>query len=163
MTNGEYRGQANKGQWLGTAVLILLGVAFLWFGLENLPLGTLDDPGPGAAPVLLAGLLIVCAVWNQIGGGAALLDVDEGEEGSSEPGALRHAFLLFAATVLVAFALDPLGYRLTILALLLFFVGFVERKPVVTVLLLSFGLSFGSYWIFDHVLKVPLPVGPFGI
>jgi hypothetical protein len=163
MTNGNYQSHANKWQWLGTGVLAALGAGFLWSGFENLPLGTLDDPGPGAAPVLLAGLLIVCALWNQIGGGAALLDVEEGEEASSEPGALRHAFSLFAATILVAFALDPLGYRLTILALLLFFVGFVERKPVVTVLLLSFGLSFGSYWIFDHVLKVPLPVGPFGI
>jgi hypothetical protein len=39
----------------------------------------------------------------------------------------------------------------------------VERKPIVTVLIVSFALSFGSHALFQHVLKVPLPAGPWGI
>jgi hypothetical protein len=151
-----------RAQWIGAGALVLLGAVFLWRSFVALPLGTLSDPGPGAAPVLLAGLLIVCALWDQLGGGTALLDAEE-EEAPAEPGALRHAIMLFGVTVAAAFALTPLGYRLTVLALLLLLVGVVERKPLLTTLLLSFGLSFGSYWLFNDLLKVPLPTGPFGL
>jgi hypothetical protein len=163
MASSESQNRMARAQWIGAGALVLLGAVFLWRSFVALPLGTLSDPGPGAAPVLLAGLLIVCALWNQLGGGAALLDADEEEEAPAEPGALRHAILLFAAVIAAAFALGPLGYRLTILALLLLLVGLVERKPLTTTLLLSLGLSFGSYWLFNNLLKVPLPTGPFGL
>ena len=76
------------------------------------------------------------------------------------PGAATAPLLLgFAA----ALAFGYLGYRLTILGLLVFFLGVVERKPILVVLLIAFGLSLGSHALFVHVLKVPLPTGPWGL
>ena len=76
---------------------------------------------------------------------------------------MRHAVLVIAGIAAAALAFGFLGYRLTILGLLLFFLGVVERKPFIVVLLISFGLSFGSHALFVHVLKVPLPSGPWGL
>ena len=49
------------------------------------------------------------------------------------------------------------------LAALLFLVWLVERKSLLAAIVFAFGLSFGSYYLFDTLLRVPLPRGPFGI
>ena len=58
--------------------------------------------------------------------------------------------------------MDRLGYILTILGMLLFFLGVIERKPIIPTLLVSFGMSFGSYWLLAKVMKQVLPTGLFG-
>jgi putative tricarboxylic transport membrane protein len=153
-------------QRLGVAAIVATGLIFVWRSLADLPLGTIDNPGPGAMPLTLAALLVVFAVWSLKEQTSSLFDAsatDVSEEAPDEPGGLRHAILVLAAVVVAALAIGPLGYRLTMLALLLFFLGLIERKPVITVLLVSFGLSFGSYALLDQLLKVKLPTGPFGI
>jgi tripartite tricarboxylate transporter TctB family protein len=156
-------------QRIGVVALVATGAFFIWRSLADLPLGTIDNPGPGAMPILLALLLIVFALWSLTAGRSGLLDDetagDSADDGAddAEPGALRHAVLIVASIIVAAVVLDHLGYRLTILTLLLFFLGLVERKPLVTVLIVSFGLSFGSHALFEHVLKIGLPSGPFGI
>jgi len=148
-------------QRIGAFAIMATGAVFIWRSLADLPLGTIDDPGPAAMPLLLATLLVLFAVWNLIAGSAGLIAAENDER--AEPGGLAHAARIIAAMVAAALALDPLGYRLTILAVLVFFLGLVERKPIVTVLIVSFALSFGSHALFQHVLKVPLPAGPWGI
>jgi hypothetical protein len=153
-------------QRIGVIALVAVGAFFIWRSLVDLPLGTIDNPGPGAMPLGLAALLVVFALWGLKGGTSGLLDEGVGgetEEIATEPGALRHAVLVVGAIVVAALALDTAGYRLTILALLLFFLGLVERKPIIPVLIVSFALAFGSYALFDRVLKISLPSGPFGI
>ncbi len=153
-------------QRIGVTAIAATGLIFIWRSLADLPLGTIDNPGPGAMPLVLAALLVVFALWSLKEQTSSLFDpgeTDASEEAAAEPGGLRHAILVLAAVVVAALAVGPLGYRLTMLALLLFFLGAVERKPVITVLLVSFGLSFGSYALFDQLLNVKLPTGPFGI
>jgi hypothetical protein len=158
-------------QRIGVVALVATGAFFIWRSLADLPLGTIDNPGPGAMPILLASMLIVFALWGLTAGRSGLLDDetpgestnDSADDEAAEPGALRHAMLIVSSIIVAAVVLDHLGYRLTILALLLFFLGLVERKPIVTVLIVSFGLSFGSHALFEHVLKIGLPSGPFGI
>jgi len=153
-------------QRIGVIALVAIGAFFIWRSLADLPLGTIDNPGPAVMPLVLAALLVVFALWSLKGGTAGLLDDEAGGEAdaaAAEPGALRHAVLVVGAIVVAAMALDTLGYRLTILALLLFFLGLVERKPIIPVLVVSFALAFGSHALFDRVLKISLPSGPFGI
>lgn len=153
-------------QRIGALALVAVGLAFIWQSLAHLPLGTIDNPGPAAAPIALASLLVIVALWSMTGGASGPLsrtDAGGAEETAAEPGAARHAVLVIAGITAAALVFDHLGYRLTILALLLFFLGAVERKPAIAVLLISFGLSFGSHALFVHVLKVPLPAGPFGL
>jgi hypothetical protein len=153
-------------QRVGATALIATGVFFSWRSLVDLPLGTIDNPGPAAMPLALAVLLVVFALWSLGGGGSGLLDPEgdgDADEAAAEGGGIRHAILIIAALVAAAVALDRIGYRLTILCLLLFFLGLVERKPIIIVLLVSTALSFGSHALFVHVLKIPLPSGPMGI
>ena len=153
-------------QRVGATVLIATGVFFIWRSVVDLPLGTIDNPGPAAMPLMLAVLLVIFSLWSLSGGTSGLLDPEEAgdaDETAAESGGIRHAILIIAAMVAAGVALDRIGYRLTILCLLLFFLGLVERKPILIALLVSIALSFGSHALFVHVLKIPLPSGPMGI
>ena len=46
---------------------------------------------------------------------------------------------------------------------LLFLLLVLERKGVVVSLVLTAAVAWGSFFLFDTVLRVPLPRGPFGI
>jgi Tripartite tricarboxylate transporter TctB family len=157
--------QNKRDRRLGVAVVIGVGATFAWRSLADLPLGTITEPGPAAAPLLLAGLLILSALWSLVSGTDGLLAAaeDDAGDGAGDAGGWQHAALIAAAAALAALCLDRIGYRLTILSLLLFFLWLVERKRIVLALLIGLGLSFGSFWLFDHILKVTLPIGPFGI
>jgi putative tricarboxylic transport membrane protein len=136
-------------------VLIALAVLIGWFNRE-FPVGTLADPGPGYVPLLLA-----CAL-----GGIGLLVAVSG--GRSEafsamrwPEATR-ALIIMVACVAATFALERIGYRLTTAIFLVFFVGIIERKKPLTVVLVAAGFSLASFYVIGDLLKVPLPRGPWG-
>jgi len=151
-------------QRMGVAAIVGTGLVFIWRSLADLPLGTIENPGPAAIPLALATLLVVFALWSLKTETSSVFDPGEAaDDAVAEPGAMRHAILVLVAVTAAAVAINPLGYRLTMLALLLFFLGVVERKRILVVLIVSFALSFGSYALFDHLLKVTLPTGPFGI
>ena len=130
-------------QRLGALALAATGALFIWRSLAELPLGTIDNPGPAAMPLLLAVLLMLFALWSLIGGASDLLIAAEAHD-SGEPSGARHAVRIVAATIVAALALGPLGYRLMILGLLAFFLGLVERKPIITVLVVSFASRSGA-------------------
>ena len=74
----------------------------------------------------------------------------------------RHALAILAASIFAVFSLERLGYRLTMLLVLGFLIGLVEKRGWGVSLLLAFSLSFGSFFLFYTILRVPLPEGPFG-
>jgi putative tricarboxylic transport membrane protein len=135
------------------ALLALFAAVVAWES-RVLPLGTLSEPGPGYAPMMLAVVLgVVGVVVIALGGGsAAFRDMRWGEA--------KHAAAILGSCVFAALVLERIGYRLTMLAILLFLLGAVERRRPLTVLLVSFGLSWGSFWLFADFLKTPLPLGP---
>lgn len=137
--------------------LLLLALAlYVWWENRAYPLGTLHEPGPGYVPLLLAvfmgaiGLLIALS-----GGKSAPL------AGMHWPEATRAVVILVACGV-GAFALEPLGYRITIISLLVFFLGVVERRKPLPVALVSFGFGLISHYIVADLLLVPLPRSPWG-
>jgi hypothetical protein len=69
---------------------------------------------------------------------------------------------ILAASVFAVSALERLGYRLTVLLVLAFLIGIVERRGWMQTLVFSFGLAFGSFFLFYTLLRVPLPEGPLG-
>jgi Tripartite tricarboxylate transporter TctB family len=153
-------------QRIGALALVAAGLVFIWRSIADLPFGTVDNPGPGIMPLALAVLLVIFALWSMAGGAPSLVDsadAGDADEVAAELGAARHAAFVIAGTMAAALAFGVLGYRLTVLSLLLFYLGAVERKPVIAVLLVSFGLAFGSHALFVHVLKVSLPSGPWGL
>src|SRR5262245_5172106 len=161
------RPPTNKGllhQRIGALALAVVGLLFVWRSVSDLPFGTVDNPGPGVTPFALAALLVLSALWTFAGSAPSPCAIEiETDEAAAEPGATCHALLVIAGIVGAALGFSFLGYRLTILALLLFFLGGVERKPIIAALLVSIGIAFGSHALFVHVLKVSLPSGPWGL
>ena len=140
---------------LAGAVLAAFAVLILWES-RTLPFGTIRDPGAGAVPVLLALTLLVCSLAVVVGGAAAhpVATIPWTE--------WRHAVAILGACVFMALALERLGYRLTILVTLLALVTLVEKKGWVVGSVFAVGFSLGSYYLFNTLLRVPMPQGPFG-
>jgi hypothetical protein len=131
--------------------LVALALGVGWQSLR-LPLGSLRDPGPGYLPLALAGLLA--------GLGLLVATRRTPPLGDIAWGGGRHALSLLLACAVWAGLLEPLGWRLSSLAVLVFVLGVMERQRWWVVLALSLVLSFGSYHLFYDLLKVPLPPGP---
>lgn len=138
------------------AALAVFGVFVLWES-RSLPLGSLGNPGPAYMPVALAALLV-------LGGTAiAVLGTDAPRVSSLSFREWRHAVAIFVACAFCALALERLGYRLSILIALLFLVGVVERKRPVVALIFAAAFAAGTFFLFDTLLRVPLPRGPVGL
>jgi putative tricarboxylic transport membrane protein len=133
--------------------LVALGIAWETY---KLPLGSLHDPGPGYMPLLLA---------IALGGFGLIVTL----RGASSPlfrsrrwPEAAHALKILLACVFAAFTLERLGYRLTVVILLIFLLGVIERRRPILVAAVALGFSFGTFFLFSNLLKVPLPRGPWG-
>ena len=120
-------------------------------------------PGPGFFPFwlsLITGTLALGLLFqisldkSTVEGSAALLP--------ERQGALRILVILVALVGSLAL-LDPLGFRISLFLFLLFLpFALGERTWWVTLIFAAAG-SFGVFHVFYYWLKVPLPVGVFGI
>lgn len=138
------------------AALVALALAVL-LASRALPLGTLRTPGPAYMPVVLALLLLAFGLLLIITGARAepfrTLNWDE----------WRHAVAIVVVVAFCAWGLERVGYRLTMGAVLAFLVGVMERKSVVFTLVFSVAVAWSSFYLFSTLLRVPLPLGPFGL
>lgn len=137
--------------------LMLLALAlYVWWMNRAYPIGTLSEPGPGYVPLLLAIFMGAMGLLVALNGG------------KSEPLAMmewteaKRAIALLLACSVAAYALERLGYRITMAALLVFFLGVMERRKPMMVALVGVGFSFITYYLFATLLRVPLPVSPWG-
>ena len=123
---------------------------------RHLPLGTFRQPGPAFVPILLALLLLIFAVFVVLTGSRApLLSSIRWTE-------WRHAVAILGASIFSVFAVERLGYRFTVLLVLTFLVKIVEKRGWLLSLAFAFAMSFGSFFLFYTILRVPLPEGPLG-
>jgi hypothetical protein len=74
----------------------------------------------------------------------------------------RHAVAILGACVFMALALERLGYRLTIVVVLFGLLGALERKRWLVAAGFAIGFAWGTYFLFNTLLRVPMPQGPFG-
>jgi len=137
------------------ALLLIFGLATAGESLR-LPLGSLAESGPGLYPLalglLLAGLAAVL-LW-QGRQGAALPETWGGR-----PGKLLH---VVGACLFLVLALEPLGFRLTMIAFLGFLLGWVERRPPWLTAIVAVAFSLGTFYVFHALLLTSLPTGPWG-
>ena len=75
----------------------------------------------------------------------------------------RHTLAIVGTCAFVALAIERLGYRSTIVIACAFLIGVVERRHPVAAALVAIGLATGTYYLFDTLLRVQLPRGPFGL
>jgi len=156
---GRPAGAAPRGLRSDAVAGVVLVLIALFVGWQNraYPMGNLAEPGPGYMPLMIAcalglfGLLIAVRA-----GSSPLFNTIDWSEG-------RRGIVMLVACGVAVFALERIGYRLTMLALLVFMLGVIERKRAVPALLVALGFSLLSYYLFASLLKVQLPRGPWGI
>ena len=137
------------------AFLFLLGLFVAWED-RILPLGTHRHPGPGYFPLLLSAILGILGFLLFLRGRSSphLRSIRWEEAG--------HAVAILACSFLATFGIERLGYRITMILVLGFLFGVVERLKLWQVFVLTIGLSLGSFWVFDSLLRVILPRGGLG-
>lgn len=143
----------SRDRFAGIVLIVVAGL-IAWQAMA-LPLGTWRNPGPAYMPLLTAAVMALMAavvVWQ--GGGLPLRAMPWPE--------VRHAALLIAGCAFAAWALERLGYRLTTMILLVFFLGLLERRHPIAVAAVALALPLGSFFLFSDLLRVPLPRGPWG-
>jgi putative tricarboxylic transport membrane protein len=141
---------------VGGGGLALFALGVLWES-RTLPVGTWREPGPAAVPVglALAALALGVALVARAGSAPAL----DGVGWSEAPRAL----VVVAALAFLALAFERLGFRVSVFAAVLFLMAAVERRPLPVALVYAAGMSWGSFFLFNSLLRVPLPRGPFGL
>lgn len=155
MSDGQVRERGLRSDVVAGGVLVLIA---LFVGWQNraYPLGNLAEPGPGYMPLLIACALGVLGLLIMLRAGSSpLFNSLEWDEG-------RRGIIMLIACGVATFALERIGYRLSMIALLVFMLGVIERKSIVATLIVAFGFAFISYFLFATLLKVQLPTGPLG-
>jgi putative tricarboxylic transport membrane protein len=143
------------------AVFLALAVC-VGFESTRLQYYTPIGPGPGYFPfwiALVLGALSAALIWQGARAAAGPLPPDfwPDRQGWRQLGAIVLALAGSAAVIELA------GFRLTMFAFYLFLLPALGwRRPWLTVVI-AVGGSFGVYYLFDAVLHVPLPTGPFGL
>ena len=137
-------------------LLIAVGLAGVWSGMRYGVWEALS-PGAGFVPALAGGALCVFGV---------VIVITEARATGPDTGAVEQASrwrLLGYLIGLLGFCLlmEPLGAITAIVLLFLWILSLVERLRWRLVLSVSTGASFGAWFLFDWLLKVPLPRGLF--
>ena len=120
-------------------------------------------PGPGFFPfwlsligaVLSAVILLQVTLAKMETDGAINLAPDRRM-------ALQAAGVLVTLTT-AAILFEPLGYRLTMLPFIVGVLLVLGARSWIAIALTALAGSFGVFYVFYHWLKVPLPIGAFGV
>jgi len=142
------------------AALTLIGLFVLWESLlsvRRLPLGTMWTPGPAFVPVMLACLLLAFgSAVTVMGAGAPPIGTVQWTE-------WRHTAGILMMCAFAAVGLERLGYRVTLTLVLFALLRVLERKSTVFAAAFALALANGTFYVFDRLLRVPLPRGPYGL
>ncbi len=148
--------------WIVTSLMLLVLFAFaIW---QSIGLSLHDDlgPGPGFFPIWLAGIGAVLSVLLILETARGPAD-KPGESLLPEREALFRIMSVIVVLVAGAAVFDWLGWRLTALAVSLLLLPALGARSLLAVIPFSLAASFGVFHVFYHWLKVPLPIGTFGI
>jgi hypothetical protein len=121
----------------------------------DLPFGTMSSPGAGMMPKLVLILLMTFGVL-------LFLRANESPPLASIAwGDLVHATTIVAAASIAIGFYTAIGFVPSMALLLFALIFIVERKNIWAALAVSIGVTVGSYFVFNTLLKSPLPAMPF--
>ena len=149
---------ARRAGLIGAGMLALTGLLFGWQS-SLLDLGEVGLPGPGFFPLVLALLLVVFSVVIGIG----CWRVSAQARVADEPVEFGHPPVLIALAALAAvpLILEPLGGYLTLGLLVVVLLLFIARVSLVWAVASSVLGMAACWYVFDVLLGVRLPLGPF--
>ena len=136
---------------------VLLAVAALtYMASGDLPAGTLGSPGPGMLPYIALAAIALFA-------SALLVSARESPPfAETDWSDLPHAVSVTVAAVLAIALYEPLGFLITMLALISGVLALIERVAPWRAAVYALAITFGTKLLLTTLLKSPLPQGPFG-
>lgn len=150
-----------RGWLVATVVFFALFCFTTW---QSLALPQMDDlgPGPGFFPLwlsLIGGVLslllaIETARLPTMGDGASLIP---------DRPALFRILAIVVVLAAAAASLDYLGWRITALLLSAILLPALGARSPLALIPFAVAAGFGVFHVFYYWLKVPLPIGTFGI
>ncbi|HEX9016609.1 MAG TPA: tripartite tricarboxylate transporter TctB family protein [Chloroflexota bacterium] len=149
-----------------TSLVFIVFSAFIAREAFDLKYYTSLGPGPGFFPLWLSGIMIVLSAFMFSHATWGRSDPMPADFFASRVGYLK-ALAVAASIVFVVFAMDEFGFKITMAAFfawLLLTLGRLKGAVGwVSMGLVVLGGSWGAFWVFNDMLKVPLPLGSFGI
>jgi putative tricarboxylic transport membrane protein len=138
---------------------LALGGFVIWSGLQ-LRLGSINDPGSGFVMFYTGLLMCVFAVailWSAVTEGGATFGSLWAEAQWSKPA------VIIASLVAFALALEPLGFLLSTIPLMLILLRAVDPVRWTLAIPLAVLAPLGAWWVLKRGLAIQLPSGLFGI
>lgn len=152
----------NRVYQAASGIFFMLALYIAAKSLTDLQFYTRLGPGPGFFPFCLAiglGLLSISMFYTATFGDRHPLAADFVPD---RAGLARIAAIIFAVGVVV-FAMEPVGFRLTMFAFVMFLLFAFGNRNIVLMLVIASAGSFGIFALFVDLLKVTLPIGKLGI
>ena len=144
--------RCNRDQAAGVTLAALGG--YVAIAAREYPFGSIAEPGPGFVPFALGVMLAACGIVLAV---AATFAPPERAVDFAE---LPHAGVILTGLVAAALAIGRVGFRTLVVLMLLFFLLLVERRRPLIAVPLALAVAFGTFYLINDVLRVPLPVGP---
>ena len=153
------RFRLNNSELWGGLIGLALGIFVIWSGLK-LKLGTINDPGSGY--VLFYTGILMCLF-------AASIIITAITEGGATFGSrwenLRwtRPLLLIGCLVAFSFALDPLGFLLSAIPLMVLLLRLIDPVRWQLAIPIAVLVPLGMWWVLKRLLLIQLPSGMFEI
>jgi hypothetical protein len=135
---------------------VFIAAGLLVFAMSgDLPFGTLASPGAGMMPKLVLGLMMAfgAIILLRAGESPPLAEIAWGD--------FRHAATVVVVSAVAIALYTTIGFVLSVTLLLFVLFYFIERRNIWAALVISAGVTGLSYFLFNTLLKSPLPPMPF--
>jgi len=156
-TNVKFR--FNNSELWGGLIGLGLGGFVIWSGLK-LKLGTINDPGSGFVLFytgILMCLFAVTIIYGALTEGGPTLGSRWQDARWSKP------LLVIVCLIAFAFALDPLGFLLSAIPLMLLLLRVVDPVRWTLAIPIAVLVPLGMWWVLKRLLLIQLPSGMFEI
>lgn len=149
----------NNSELWGGLIGLALGIFVIRSGIK-LKLGTIHDPGSGF--VLFYTGILMCAF------AAAIIVAALTDGGLTFASRWRNVrwtkpAVVIACLIAFALALDPLGFLLSAIPLMLLLMRLIDPVRWALAVPISLLVPAGMWWLLKHGLGIQLPAGMFGI
>ena len=149
----------NNSELWGGLIGLGLGIFVIRSGLK-LKLGTINDPGSGYVLFYTGILMCVFAATIIV---AALTEGGPTFGSRWKDARWAKPVIVIACLTAFAFALDPLGFLLSSIPLVLLLMRLIDPVRWELAIPISLLVPTGMWWLLKHGLGIQLPSGMFGI
>ncbi|HEY9454407.1 MAG TPA: tripartite tricarboxylate transporter TctB family protein [Bradyrhizobium sp.] len=156
-TNVKFR--LNNSEMWGGLIGLALGGFVIWSGLK-LKLGTINDPGAGFV-LFYTGILMCLFAASIIF--AALTEGGPTLGSRWENARWTRPLLVIVCLIAFSFALDPLGFLLSSIPLMLLLLRVVDPVRWTLAIPIAVLVPLGMWWVLKRLLLIQLPSGMFEI